>query len=59
MCVCKCVCGSVFQIEGSSRCSLEAPPFHQPVIYRFKEHLTIDYKVFPSRRPAKAENKAQ
>ena len=51
ICVYACVC-------STQKAALEAPPFHQPVIYRFKKHLTIDYKAFPSPSPAEAENKA-
>ena len=65
LCVCVrkhvCVCASMHvhaRDRGSSGWSLEAPPFQQPMIYRFKEHLTIDHKAFPLPSSAEAGNKA-
>lgn len=52
-------CASVPETEGSSGWSLEGPPFQQSVIYRFKEHLTIDHKAFLLPSPARQKTKLQ
>lgn len=51
-------CVAMLETEGGSRWSLEAPPFQPSVIYRFKEHLTIDHRAFLLPSPVKAGNKA-
>ena len=57
-----CVCASTHvhaRDRGSSGWSLEAPPFQQPRIYRFKEHLPIDHKAFPCRALQRQATKLQ
>ena len=59
---CVCVCASMHvhaRDRGSSGWSLEAPPFQQPMIYSFKEHLTIDHKAFPCQALQRKATKLQ